>query len=85
MGNCEFGAVTSVFVGPVSPPKQTSMLFCAKGWFGSIVPIEYCRLESQLMGEKPPLESSFSDSASQIKLQSSQLKSFGFDKIGHSL
>ena len=62
-----------------------SSIGALKGRSGSIVPIEYCRRESQLMGEKPPLESSFSDSASQIKLQSPQLKSFGFDKIGHSL
>ena len=45
MGNCGFGAVTSVFVDPVSPPMQPSVHSCAEGWFGSQVAVEQPRMD----------------------------------------
>jgi hypothetical protein len=34
MGNSAIGAVRRVCAGPIIPLKQTSVHFCAKGWFG---------------------------------------------------
>ena len=68
MSSPEIGAVWGVFIGPLSPRKQTSVRFYAKVRFGSIVPIRVLQPRMSPYGRKPPSDSSFSDSVNQIKL-----------------